>query len=231
MPEGVTGKTVFPAEFLLMGTDNIRDPLVVDGSGRISLLREEPVTGTFICREGIPVLEDEFPGVFRKLGITVRAVFRSPDMDTASGMFDIGTFQVADFANTEPCGKHQAEKGFKFKVRNRSKKRLHFFPCRDKRDIRIKLAEGKLVRVPRFVKDIQGKETQLRDTGINRTVRKTAGLLEPGDEIPQFLPGHILRRSMNDIRKILEICRDISLIRSNGMFGKTTEGEHLPERI
>jgi hypothetical protein len=209
MPESMAGKTVCPTEFLLVGTDKIRDPLVVDGLGRVSFLREEPVPGTFIHREGIPVLEDQFPGIIRKLRITVRAVLRSADMDTSSGMFNIGTFQVSYFADAEPCGKHQTKKCFKFKVRNRSKKCLHFFPRRNKRDIRIKLAEGKLVRIPWFVEDIQGKETQLRDTGIYSAVRKAACLLEPGDEIPQFLPGYFLRRSMNDIRKILKICRDI----------------------
>ena len=150
MTEGMAGKTVFPAEFFFVGADEIRDTLMVNRFGRIPFLRKKPVTGTVLFRDRIPVLQDEFPGVFRKLCIAVGTVFRSPDMDAASGMFDIGTFQVSDFANTEPCGEHQAEKGFKFKVRNRSKKRLHFFPCRDKRDIRIKLAEGKLVRIPRF---------------------------------------------------------------------------------
>lgn len=44
---------------------------------------------------------------------------------------------------------------------NRSKKCLHFLLCRNEWDIRIKLAGRKLIRIPRLVEDIQGKETEL----------------------------------------------------------------------
>ena len=138
---------------------------------------------------------------------------------------------MTDFTNTESSREHQTKKGFKFKVRNRKKEGLHFFPGRDKRDIGIKPTEGNLVGIPLFVKNKYGEETQLGDTAIYRPVRKRSFFLDPEDEISHFLPGYIFRRSMNDIGKILKVCRDICRIRNNGMVGKTAKGEHLPKRI
>lgn len=152
-------------------------------------------------------------------------------MDALSGMLDVRTFQVADFANPEPCGKHETEDGLIFDVSDRKKKCLHFLPGRNKRNKRIKLPERKLIRIPRFVQDINVEESELRDTGIDGTVRESTGILKPEDKIPHMLPGSIIGRNAGNIRKILQISRNISGIRNNGMVGKTTKGKHFPERI
>lgn len=91
MSEGMAGKTVFPAKLLFMCQNKIGDALMVNGFIRISFLWKKPVTGSLPCRKRIPVLKNKIPDFLRKLGITVRAVFGSPDMDTVSGMLNIGT--------------------------------------------------------------------------------------------------------------------------------------------
>lgn len=150
-------------------------------------------------------------------------------MDSVPGMLDIRAFKVAHLTNTEPGREHQAEEGFPFQIIDRSKKGLHFLPRRDKRNIRVKSAEGKLVAVPRFMKDIESEKAQLGDAGIDSTVRESAGLLDPCNKLPEILPGSIFGQDPGDIFQILKICRDISGIRSNGVVSKTTQGEHLPE--
>ena len=49
---------------------------------------------------------------------------------------------MADFTNPKPGRKHKAEECFKFRVGNRRKEYLHFFPGRDKGQIRVKLPHG-----------------------------------------------------------------------------------------
>lgn len=48
MSKGVAGKAMGPAEFLLMGTDKIRDCLMVNRLGQAAFLREEPVFWPFV---------------------------------------------------------------------------------------------------------------------------------------------------------------------------------------
>ena len=114
MPEGVAGKAVAPSKFILVETDIVRDTLVADRFGRIPFLGKKEIPGPFLYRQGIPVLEDELPGSLGKLGVSGRTVLRGPDQDPASGMFDVGTFQMTDFPNAQAGGEHQAEQRFKF---------------------------------------------------------------------------------------------------------------------
>ena len=161
MAEGVAGKAVVPPQFPFMETDKIGDTLVVDGFGGVPLLCEKPIPGTFLRWKRIPVLQDQLPGLFRKLGIAGRTVFRRAHEDPALGMFNVRAPQMADFADPQAGGEHEAEKSLEFQVRDGRKEKLHFFPCRDKRKERIKLPEGELVRIPGFMKDIEGKKAQL----------------------------------------------------------------------
>lgn len=92
MAEGMAGKAVFPAKMLFMGQDKVRDTLMVDGLGRVSFLREKPVTGALISRKRIPVLQDQPPCLFRELRVARGTVFGGTDQDPVSGVFDIGTF-------------------------------------------------------------------------------------------------------------------------------------------
>ena len=92
MPKSMAGKAVFPSQFLLVGTDVIRDTLVVDESGRIPFLCEKESPGPFLYRQGIPVPEDELPGGLRELGVSGRTAFGRTDEDSSVGMFNIMAF-------------------------------------------------------------------------------------------------------------------------------------------
>ena len=43
------------------------------------------------------------------------------------------------------------------------------------------------------MQDMEGKEPQLGDDGVDRAIRKTSGILELANKIAQLLPGDLLR--------------------------------------
>ena len=61
MPEGMAGKTVFPAEFFFVKKNKIRDALMINRLIRMPFLRKEPVIWSLTGMERIPVLQDKFP--------------------------------------------------------------------------------------------------------------------------------------------------------------------------
>lgn len=138
---------------------------------------------------------------------------------------------MSHFAYSETGRKHKTEYGLKFDIRDGKKKSLHFLSGRNKRSIGIKFTKRKLVRIPGSVQHINVKETELGDTGIDGTVRETAFSLDPDNKISVILPGGKFRRAVFNLRKILQVSRNICSIRSDCMVGKTTEGEHLPKLI
>ena len=79
------------------------------------------------------------------------------------------------------------------------------------------------------MQDIDGKETELRDTVIDGTVRKAALVLDKTDKRAQIVPRSVFREFMEDIGKEIEISADVSGIRLNSMASEATEGDHLPE--
>lgn len=81
------------------------------------------------------------------------------------------------------------------------------------------------------MQDIQGEETQLRDGTVDRAVSKPPGILEPADIRAQIVPGDILRGLAKDVVEIVEVGTDIGAVIFEGMRSKTTQGDHLPERI
>ena len=204
-----------------------RDTLVVDGFGGIPLLREKPFPGAVLCRKRIPVLQNELPGLFRKLCISGRAVFGRAYKNPAPGMFDVSTLKMPDFADAQAGGEHQAEKGLEFQVVDGRKEKLHFCPGRDKGKIRIKLPERKLVRIPWFMKDIEGKKAQLGDNTVDCAIGKIPGILEPPDETAQFLPGNLFRGFMENAGKIIQIEPYIGAVACKCMVLETTQGEKL----
>ena len=135
---------------------------------------------------------------------------------------------MPDFPNAQTGGKHQAEQGFKFGICNSRKENLHFLPGGNERQIGVELPEWELVRIPGLVEDISSKKPQLGNTGIDGAVRKLPFLLKPPYKVPDFSPGNIFRGFAKDIRKISQVNRDISRIRSKGVVCKATEGDHLP---
>ena len=88
----MAGKAVFPAKIFFVRLDKVRDALVVDGLCGISFLWEEPVSGTQARGTGIPITENQLPGLLRELGVARRTVFGGTDKDPAPGVFNIGTF-------------------------------------------------------------------------------------------------------------------------------------------
>ena len=100
------------------------------------------------------------------------------DMDPHVFALDIFIAEVADLADPQAGRIHDRDHGLYFDVRQGRDESLHFFLGRDKREIGIKLAHGDLCRIPRFVKDVKGKETDLGDRDINGPVCKATLLLE-----------------------------------------------------
>ena len=135
---------------------------------------------------------------------------------------------MADFTDPKPGRKHKAEERFKFRVGNRRKEYLHFFPGRDKGKIGIKLPHRKLSGIPGFMENIYGKEAQLGETGVYGAVRKRTILLKPADKIPEFGPGDILWLFDENILQVIQIRADISRIRGYSVVSKATQGDHLP---
>lgn len=154
MSEGMAGKAMLPPQLLFVGGDKIGNPLMVDGFRGIPFLGEEPVPGTSILWKGVPVLENQLPCLFRKLGIPGRPVFGGTDENPGLGMFNIGTFQMTHFPDAQPGGEHQAEEGFKLDVRNGRQEKLHLLSGRDKGKIRVKFSEWELISIPRLMQDI-----------------------------------------------------------------------------
>lgn len=146
-------------------------------------------------------------------------------------MLDVSTFQVTDFPNPETGGEHKTKDCLIFDVSDGKKKGLHFLPGRDKGNKGIKLPERELIRIPCFVQDINVKKSKLRNTCVDSPVRKGTGILKPEDKIAHMLPGSIIGRDRSNIRKILQVGRNISGIRNNRVVSKTTKGKHCPERI
>ena len=81
------------------------------------------------------------------------------------------------------------------------------------------------------MKDINGKEAELRDAVVHGTVREGAVLLEPADKIPEFIPGNVFRLFAEDGLQVAQIRADVSGIRFNSVVSKTAEGDHLPVNI
>ena len=135
---------------------------------------------------------------------------------------------MADFTDPKPGRKHKAEERFKFRVGNRRKEYLHFFPGRDKGQIRVKLPHGEPGGIPGLMENKHGKETQLGDTGVYGTVGEGTLLLQPADILPEFLPGNVFWLFAEDSLKVIQIRADVSGIRFYSMVSKTPERKHLP---
>lgn len=81
------------------------------------------------------------------------------------------------------------------------------------------------------MKNIHGKETELRNSCVYSTVRKTALMLEPADVITKLRPGDLFGLLVENVGKISQVRTDISRIRHKSVVSQTPQGDHFPVRI
>lgn len=74
-------------------------------------LGEEPVSWSFVYRERMPLFKNGIPGNIGENGKTGRSIFTMTYKDSFIGVLNIGTFQMANFANPKPGGIHDGDKG------------------------------------------------------------------------------------------------------------------------
>lgn len=165
--ERMTGEPVLPSKGIFMCPHVTADIKSINGPGRIRLFREKPTSWTSVSK---PVVREDIESFLGKDGVTVGTVFRVDDMDPHIFPFDIAVTEVTDFPDPEPGRVHERNHSFGFQIRKGGDKNISFFLSRDKGKIRIKLPHRELSGIPGFVEDIHCKETELRDTGVDRAV-------------------------------------------------------------
>lgn len=227
MAKGMTGKEVLHPKLGFFGKnkliDRIRDHMLV----RIVPFWEKPSAGLAI-RE--PVIRKDLESQRGEDGIAVRTRFGMADVDAHVGAADILITEGTDFADAEPSGVHEGQDGLMLEIRKSLDKIPYLLLGRDIGKKRIKSAHRELCGVPRFMKDIHGKKAKLRNAVVYGTVRKMLFILNPADEIAQFLPGNIFRAFVEEARKIIQIIPDISGIGFYSMVCKAAKGDHLPKK-
>ena len=226
--ERMAGQLMLQAEFAFFGRDKLADGIRNDMLVGMVPFGEEPA-GRFSKSE--PVVRKDLQCQGRQNGVPVRPSLRMADMDPHGGPADILIAQGTDFADPKPGGIHEREDRFMLEVGKGLDKIPGIFLGRDIRKVSIKPAHRELGRIPGFMQNIEGKETELGDTVVDRAVREGTFLLKPADIIPEILPGDIFRLLVKDCLEVIQIRADVSRIRFYGVGGKATEGDHLPENV
>ncbi len=210
MAEGMTGEARIPAELAAVLDKTVGKGIRIIRFFRIAFLWEKPsgrpVTGKPIKGEDVkcPPGEDGEPA---------GTVFGAADMDAQMLPVNILVAQRTHLTQTKAGRIHEDKHGLFFQIRNRGEVKHSFLLCRYKRKKNIKFPHRELGIVPWFVEDVHGKKPELGNTAVNCAVRKGAVRLEPFDEIPQILPGNVIRLFMQDIIEISQIGTDVSGIR------------------
>ena len=138
-------------------------------------------------------MREQIEGHLGKDGIAGRAALGMKDMDPHVFPVNVFIAEMAEFPNAETGGIHDGDHGLLLQIGNGGNEAEGIFLRRDVGQIFIELTQGKLGIVPRQVKDIQGKETQLGDTSIDGPVGQIPFPLEPPNKIPKFRPGNLFR--------------------------------------
>ena len=125
---------------------------------RILFCGKKPVRRPVIFE---PITCQQIQRFLRKECITIRAVFGLSYVNAHRGTLDIRIFQSADFPNPQTGRIHKSNHCFLFQSRKRVKKGMYFRYRWDIRQIRVKFPHRELGVVPRFMKNIHGKEPQL----------------------------------------------------------------------
>ena len=220
VPEGVTGDPFRPPKPFLMFMDMPGEIIGIDRFVRDTFLGawKKP-----FCRSAAlkPILCEQVQGIPGQRGIAVLPGFGMGDMDAHVFSVNILIAQAAHFPDTQAGGIHECAHGPGLDAGHGGNELESFLLGRDIREIGVKLPQGKLCGIPWFVKNIDGKKAELRNTVINGSVRKILFFLQPADKTTQFRPGNIFRHLVQDIGKIVQIRADISRIRYDGMVRKT----------
>ena len=116
------------------------------------------------------------------------SVFRFANMNLHGVTIDIFVSKMTDFTDAKARRIHDSNHSLLLNIRNGTNEFKCFFLGRNKRKIFIKLTFRELIVVPRFVQNINGKETKLRDGTVNSSVRKITFFLQPLDIISKILP-------------------------------------------
>lgn len=188
--ERMTGKPVLPSKGIFMCPHVTADIKSINGAGRIRLFWEKPAGWTSVSK---PVVGEDIQSFLGKDGVAVGTVFGMGDMDPHIFPFDIAVTEVTDFPDPEPGRVHESDHSFWFEVQKSGDKKFRFLLGRNKRKIGIEFPHRELGGIPWFVQDIHGEEMELRDTVVDRAVRKGTLFLKPADKIPELLPGNVLR--------------------------------------
>jgi len=149
------------------------------------------------------------------------------DVDPFVFTLDILIAEIAYFPDTETGRIHESDHSFHFDIRNGVNEISGFFLGRDIREISVKLPHGDLSRVPGFMKDIHGEETDLGNGMIDRTVRETTGFFKIIDKNPDIIISNLRRILMEGIRDIIKVNSNIGAIRLHGMIGQTAKRDHF----
>ena len=226
--ERMTGEPVLPSKGIFMCPHMTANIKSINGAGRIRLFREKPTGWMSVSK---PVVREDVQSFLGKDGVAVGTAFGMGDMDPHIFPFDIAVTEVTDFSDPEPGRVHESDHSFWLEVQKSGDKKFRFLLSRDKGKIGIEFAHRELGGIPGFVQDIHGEETELRDTVVDRAVRKGTLFLEPADKIPEFLPGNVFRLFEQDCLKVIQIRADVSRIRFYSVVSKATQGDHLPVKF
>ena len=111
---------------------------------------------------------------------------------------DIFVMQSPRLSRAKSGGIHQGDDRSELQIRDRRQEFKDHVTGRDKREIGIKLPEGKLGRIPVLMENVDMKEAELGDGGIDGTVRKISGIFQPFDKGTHLIPGNIFWFLMKD---------------------------------
>lgn len=193
MPEGMSCKAMRPAELLLRNADVMSDKI---GSNRFVWIMTGPEQIVHGLAINAPVMSESIQGELRQRDIAVRAVLGSCDMDLHVQATDIFIAKMDSLADAKTAAVHQDDDEPDSQIIDRIDELSDLFARRDIRDILVELPEWKLIGIPWLMQDIEREETELRDDGVDRTIRKIAFPLDPIDEITLLLPGNLIRTAI-----------------------------------
>ena len=180
MAKGMAGEPVRPAKTFLVSPDVLCEKGRGNGKALIALAREKKLSG---FAADIPVAGQKIECILGKNGITTLTVLGVCDMDAHLFAVNIFTAQAAEFTDTKPGGIQNGQHGFCFQIGHGGDEMQRFLLRGNVRKICIKLAGRELRLIPGLMEDIEGKEAQLCNCGVDGAVRKIPGFLEPADKI------------------------------------------------
>ena len=149
------------------------------------------------------------------------------DVDAHIFPLDVFITEIADFTNTKTGRIHESNHSLGLHIAHGRDKDFGLFFCQDKGQIGIKFSHRKLCVIPWLMKNIKSEKAQLGNGSIDRTVRKIPFALKDLKKPPLIFVRDLRRRFVKGIPDIIEISRNISLLRLHCMVGKTTKRNHF----